>query len=109
MKGGDYEERVASYLKDLGWEVLERNFRCRGGEIDIVAREGREIVFVEVKGGRNFDFGDPAERFNQRKLSRIIRCAFSFMERRRIRSHFRVDLIIVRGEEIEHLRNIGFY
>ncbi len=109
MKGGDYEERVAIYLTGLGWEVLERNFRCRGGEIDIVARDGRVIVFVEVKGGKNFDFGDPAERFNARKLGRILRCAYSFMEKRNIRSHFRVDLIIVRGEEIEHIRNVGFY
>lgn len=109
MKGGEYEERAVRYLEELGWEVLDRNFRCRGGEIDIVAKDGRELVFVEVKGGKNFDFGDPAERFNPRKLSRIIRCAYTFMEKRGLRSYFRVDLIIVRGEDIQHLRNVGFY
>ncbi len=57
MKGAEYEERAERYLKNLGWEILERNYRCRRGEIDIIAREGRELVFVEVKGGRTLPSG----------------------------------------------------
>ena len=108
MKGEEYEERAEAYLRDLGWEILERNFRCRRGEIDIIARDGKEIVFVEVKGGRTLSFGDPAERFSRQKLRRILECAYHFIQRKSLKVPFRIDLVVVRGEEIEHFRNIGF-
>ena len=108
MKGAEYEERAERYLKNLGWEILERNYRCRRGEIDIIAREGKELVFVEVKGGRTLSFGDPAERFGRQKLRRILECAYYFLQRNNLKLHFRIDLVVVREEEIEHFRNLGF-
>ncbi len=101
-KGSEYEDIAADYLEGLGYEILERNYHCRGGEIDIVAKDGKELVFVEVKGGRTEEFGHPLERFNRRKLSRIIYCAFQFMEERNIEAKFRVDLIVVLRDRVEH-------
>jgi len=76
-KGAEYEETASEYLNKLGYLIVERNYRCRTGEIDIVAREGDTLVFVEVKGGRSLEFGHPIERFDTKKLDRIIRCAYT--------------------------------
>jgi putative endonuclease len=109
MKGEEFENKAVEYLMGLGWRVLERNYRCRGGEIDIVAMDGRELVFVEVKGGKTASFGDPLERFTRLKLLRILRCGRKFLHERHIRARYRVDLLVVRGGSIEHFKNIGFF
>lgn len=107
-RGRSYEEIAVRYLEELGYTILARNFHCRLGEVDIVAKEGDELVFVEVKGGSSEDFGHPVERFDKRKLSRIITCAHTFMEQTGTDLPFRVDLITVLGEEIKHFKNVGF-
>ncbi len=108
MKGAKYEEIASEYLKNLGYRILERNYRCRTGEIDIVAQDGKILVFVEVKGGRSSEFGHPVERFDRRKLSRIIECAYTFMERKKIELPFRIDLVVVFEGSVEHYKNVGF-
>ena len=108
MKGAEYEEVASEYLKGLGYRILGRNYQCRSGEIDIVALDGDTLVFVEVKGGISSEFGHPVERFDKRKLSRIVECAYSFMEREGLGLPFRVDLIVIFNGEIEHHRNVGF-
>ena len=52
-EGAYYENLVAEYLKTQGYEILEKNYRCRIGEIDLIAKEGETLVFVEVKYRRN--------------------------------------------------------
>ena len=47
--GSEYEQKTAEHLESLGWKILERNYRCRIGEIDLIALDGRTLVFVEVK------------------------------------------------------------
>lgn len=108
-KGSDYEEIACEFLKGLGYEILERNYFCRSGEIDIIAMDGNALVFVEVKGGDTEEFGHPIERFDNRKLSRIITCAYRFLEERGLSTPFRIDLIIVLRGEVQHYKNIGFY
>ncbi len=76
------EELVARRLEDAGWEILGRNVRSRQGEIDIVAREGRTLVFVEVKAGRsNAAFGPerPVLAVDARKQRRIRRLAAAWL------------------------------
>ena len=51
--GGEGEERAARFLKRLGYQILHRNWRCRRGEIDIIARDGKTLVFAEVKTRRS--------------------------------------------------------
>ncbi len=108
-KGKAYEERAVEYLKKKGYRILERNYRCRGGEVDVIALDGEEVVFVEVKGGRTEEFGHPAERFTKKKLKRILSCAWEFMEKRGLKGSFRVDLIVVFEGRVEHMRNVGIY
>lgn len=65
--GAAYEQEAADYLTEQGYEILERNFRCRLGEIDLIARDGECLVFVEVKYRKGRRKGDPLEAVHQKK------------------------------------------
>jgi putative endonuclease len=80
------EDLVATRLAAAGWEILERNARTRFGELDIVALDGRTLVFVEVKAGReNSAFGPerPVLGVDRRKQQRVRRLATAWMGERR--------------------------
>ncbi len=84
--GGGAEDLVAARLAAAGWEVVERNARTRFGELDIVAFDGRALVFVEVKAGRSGSaFGPerPVLAVDRRKQQRIRRLAAAWMSERR--------------------------
>ncbi|MDR7435121.1 MAG: YraN family protein [Armatimonadota bacterium] len=74
MLGTLGEEAALELLRRRGYKILCRNFRCALGELDIVAREGATVIFVEVKSRSTEEFGDPLEavgRGKQRKLARL--------------------------------------
>jgi putative endonuclease len=78
---GRYGEDVAArHLTDAGLEIVERNWRCREGEIDIVARERSVLVFCEVKTRSSAAFGLPAEAVTRRKSDRLRRLAYLWMQ-----------------------------
>ncbi|MDQ7037583.1 MAG: YraN family protein [Aquificota bacterium] len=104
-RGKVYEDIAEEYLKSIGYRILGRNVRCGRGEVDIVALDGNTLVLVEVKGGRTEEFGHPAERFSEEKLRRLISCGYEISGGR----PFRVDLIVVFGEEVDHIKNVGFF
>lgn len=69
---GSHGERIAAaYLTDAGLRVLDRNWRCREGELDIVAREGDALVFCEVKTRRGVGYGEPVEAVTYAKQRRL--------------------------------------
>ncbi|MER2024467.1 MAG: YraN family protein [Eubacteriales bacterium] len=78
--GTEMERVAAEYLESEGFEILEMNYRCRIGEIDIVAREGRYLVFTEVKYRTNGRRGDPLEAVNARKQRTILRVAMFYLK-----------------------------
>jgi putative endonuclease len=73
--GRSGEDLAAAYLREKGIAILERNYRCRAGEIDIVARDGGVVVFVEVKERRSESHGTAVEAVTWRKRQRIVRAA----------------------------------
>ena len=73
--GTDYEKRACEFLETQGFSVLERNFRCRQGEIDIIARKGRILAFVEVKLRRDDRFAEAREFVTTAKQRRILAAA----------------------------------
>ncbi|GAA1847884.1 YraN family protein [Microbacterium koreense] len=73
------EERAAEYLHARGYTVLDRNWRCQDGEVDIVAAHEADIVFVEVKTRRGFGFGHPFEAIDARKRTRMWRVAMAWI------------------------------
>ena len=75
------EERICAYLTDRGYNIAARNFRIKGGEIDIVAENGDYIAFVEVKSRKPNSMVGGFEAVNRRKQSLIIRTACEYMRR----------------------------
>lgn len=108
------EDRAAQHLESHGFVVLERNWRCRGGEIDIVAATSRELIVVEVKTRRSDLFGHPFEAIDARKRRRLWRLAVAWIaahpdaaQGRRLR----LDAIGIIGPDpsvavVEHLRDL---
>lgn len=77
--GKQGESWAAAYLEGQGYVILERNYSLRLGEIDIIARDGDELVFVEVKSRRSVRFGVPEEAVTRRKQRRISRVALAYL------------------------------
>ena len=106
------EDLAADYLSGAGLEIVERNWRCALGEIDIVAREGGETVFVEVKTRAGLGYGHPLESITVAKLARLRRLAGAWCA-----AHpggfgsIRIDAVALvaprgSGVTIEHLRRV---
>lgn len=75
ISGTAGEDEAVRYLTKHGYKILERNYRCAAGEIDIIARYRSAVVFVEVRRRKSAAFGDPAATVDRRKQSRIVRTA----------------------------------
>lgn len=73
------EEAASTYLEERGYVILARNFRCRFGEIDIVARQGKTVAFVEVRTRTGDAFGLPEESVDARKKARLKRLATYYL------------------------------
>ena len=107
---GRYGEDVAeAHVRGRGWQVLERNWRCRDGELDLVGLDGDELVVVEVKTRRSAAYGHPAEAVTSIKLARVRRLAALWLAAHDVHPRsVRVDVIAVvlhRGQaaQVEHL------
>ncbi|GAA4401279.1 YraN family protein [Fodinibacter luteus] len=93
---GRYGEDLAvRYLRERGMEVLERNWRCEHGEVDILARDGGCLVICEVKTRRSSAFGEPVEAVTAAKAARLRRLAAAYLGSARARSAVRVDRVRV--------------
>ena len=97
--GSRYEEKAAAYLTEQGLTVVERNYRCRTGEIDIIARDGACYVFCEVKYRYDQSAGDPAEAVDARNQQVIFRTAAFYMRQKGLGEDTpcRFDVIAVTG------------
>ena len=106
MIGTCAEERAAVFLQARGMQILARNYRCRQGEIDLIARDGRYLVFVEVKYRRTGQKGDPAEAVDYRKQKKISKVAeYYCWKKRKLNQPCRFDVICVLGQEIRHIEH----
>lgn len=74
------EDEAASYLKKQGYILLQRNYRCLLGEIDIIAKEGRTLVFIEVRARSSDRFGMPQESVNRSKILKIYKVAQYYLK-----------------------------
>ena len=111
---GRYGEDVAArFLAEAGLVVLERNWRCELGEVDIVAREGDVLVFCEVKTRSGTVYGTPLEAVTARKAARLRRLASRWLAERPVRpATVRIDVVGVlrpaRGAaQVEHVREVA--
>ena len=109
--GTHYEKRAADELKRRGYRVIETNYRCKFGEIDIVARDGDYFVFVEVKYRKNAAAGDPLEAVGYRKIKKICMTATNFMMKRHlsIDTPIRFDVVSILGDKFTLIQNAFDY
>jgi putative endonuclease len=107
------EAIAAGYLADAGMRVVERNWRCQQGEIDLIARDGEELVFVEVKTRSSTSFGHPLEAITPRKLARLRRLAAAWCEAHPGRhDRIRIDAVAIVAPAfgavlVEHLKRVS--
>lgn len=101
--GNLFEGRAAEFLRCRGYAVLERNFRTRRGEIDIVAQDRGTIVFVEVRARSRLDFGTAAETVGPVKRARLVRAARAYAALRGLDCPMRFDVIAVEAGGLTHI------
>jgi putative endonuclease len=111
---GAYGEGLAArHLVGQGMVLLDRNWRCEAGEIDLVLRDGPVLVVCEVKTRSSVDFGTPHEAISDTKLDRLCRLAMRWQAERGLAvPDVRIDLVAVlrprRGpSEVEHVKGLG--
>ncbi|WP_293778881.1 YraN family protein [uncultured Oxalicibacterium sp.] len=104
---GSAAEYVALlHLQKNGLQLIERNFLCRGGEIDLIMQDGATLVFVEVRKRSSRQFGGAAASVTPAKQRRLICAAQQFLQRYRQPPACRFDVIAIDGDELEWLRNV---
>lgn len=108
--GQQYEAAAEKYLIGCGFSLIERNFLAKGGEIDLIMRDGPTIVFVEVRYRKNPQFGHAAETVTRSKANKLIKAANLWLLANGLSVHstdFRFDLIAIhqQGEQIEWIKN----
>ncbi|MEO8082569.1 MAG: YraN family protein [Ardenticatenales bacterium] len=93
--GARAEQDAADRLTASGWTILERNWRHRRGELDIVARDGDTLVFVEVRSRRGARFGSPEESVDARKQARLVALAQGYVAGAGWSGPWRIDVVAV--------------
>lgn len=99
------EDAALAYLQGRGLQLVERNFRCKGGEIDLIVRDRATLIFVEVRKRADARFGGAAASVTVHKQRRLIRAAQFFLQRFRDPPPCRFDVIAFEGERIDWLQN----
>ena len=114
VRGRAGEDRAARHLETQGYEIVERNWRCSSGELDIIATRGDELIVVEVKTRRTELYGHPFDAIDARKRARLWRlsCAWARAHPEASRHRrLRIDAIGITGEDpatarLEHLEDL---
>ena len=100
------EVAAKRYLTERGYRILEENYACKTGEIDLIAKEGDTVVFVEVKARENTAFGEPIEAITPQKVRKIALTAQQYLLcKRMLNVPARFDVIEVLRGEIRHTEN----
>ena len=106
LLGKKGEKQVVEYLKNLGWKIIKTNYRTPMGEADIVAEDGDELVFVEVKTRTSDEYGTPAEAVVKRKRQTYMKIAKFYWLQTGAEPNARFDVAEVYADgRIEYLKN----
>ncbi len=97
------EEKACTYISSLGFQIIDRNFTLRGGEIDIIAIKDEVLHFIEVKSGSSYD---PIYNITPKKLQHIINTAHRFMQIKKLDLAFQIDAISIQENRCELVENI---
>ncbi len=98
------EERACSFLREQGFDIIDRNVHSRFGEIDIIALRDEVLHFIEVKSAA--DYGSAIQNITPTKLSRILRTVDTYLQRHRLTLDYVVDAVIVTPQKVSLVENI---
>ncbi|QYF95268.1 YraN family protein [Massilia sp. PAMC28688] len=97
------EQRALAYLRGRGLEHVESNFSCACGEIDLVMRDGKQLVFVEVRQRAASSYGGAMASISPAKIRRVVRAAHTYLQRFPRVPPCRIDVVAIDGEQLEWL------
>lgn len=103
-KGQKAEEKAVEFLKSNNFEIIERNFYTKFGEIDIIAKKDGILHFIEVKSGKGFE---PIYNITQSKINKIIKSIYVYLKNN-LNIAFCIDALIISDENIDLIENITF-
>lgn len=108
-QGSQAEDLARHFLEARGLKLVTRNFRCHSGELDLIMRDGEQLVFVEVRSRRHTRYGTPAESVTRTKQQRLLRTAAFYLQHQRLDLPCRFDVVAILqpdGEpQVEWIRN----
>ena len=108
QKGTFYEEIASSYLQKHGIRIIEKNYRIKQGEVDLIGEDASHLIFFEVKYRKDKEFGEPWESVFVEKRKRIGKVALQYIYSRKVKKQVRYDVISICGDEISWFKN-AFY
>jgi len=95
--GKQGEDLAVAYLRNAGYQIVAQNYRCLYGEVDVIARDGDTIVFIEVKSRKSETFGQPQEAVGREKQKKLSRISLHYIQQKRLEArNARFDVIAVR-------------
>jgi putative endonuclease len=104
--GATGEDRAVDHLVRQGMRIVERNYRCKLGELDVIARDAGTLVFVEVRSRRSAEFGSALDAVNWTKRRKVTRLAMSYIAHRKPRfTTARFDVVAITGDELVHIKD----
>jgi putative endonuclease len=109
--GKDSEQLAVDYLQKNGYTIIQRNYRIRGGEIDIIAKEKNTLVFIEVKSRTTTRYGHAIQSLTRQQQKRLSKTALTYLHQRKIVNHrARFDVVAIQknqyaGTDIQLIRN----
>jgi putative endonuclease len=103
--GKEAEDRALNYLEQKGLRLIQRNYRSRFGEIDLIMRDGKTVVFIEVRYRRNRTFGGASHSITTQKQQRLLTTAEQFLQQHAPRHPARMDVLALEGDDIEWIKN----
>lgn len=109
--GKKYETQAAEFLEKQGYLILERNFQCRQGEIDLIGKEGEYLCFIEVKYRKNSNYGTPLEVVTKAKQRKISKTALYYLAKEGYPEDTpcRFDVVGMTSDQTELVRNAFLY
>lgn len=107
MLGSASEDKGVNFLIDNGFEIIDRNFKCNIGEIDVIAIKNNIIRFIEIKYRKSNEFGSAAYAINEKKLQKIFKIAeYYIMTKHLSENAFSIDALLIDDFEINYIENI---
>ena len=97
------EERAEKYLIEQGFLIVERNFRCKMGEVDIIASKDGVLHFIEVKASKKYE---PAYNIDHQKMAKLFKAVSFYLHKKSVDMPYQLDALIVKGSSFELIQNI---